>query len=304
MAEISYSQKNPDYPIVYAAFGAMHTRVELLAVGLSESVGRELMAEAEQEVKRLELLFNRFDSCSPLSVVNARAATESVEVDDELFMALELCEVFRRATGGYFDVTASDDVTAEVSARRGYALDGKGHRVRILREGARIDLGGFAKGYAAENVKRIFQRAGVEQAVINFGNSSITTLGHHPYGEWWPIGIEHREAKGAVAREVRLCDSAMSVSGRAADGEYHIIDPLTGGRAMGEELIVVEGRSALVAEVLSTALYAAPRNKRAAIMAQYEGYKASEIYSRRGGMAECRAIGRAEMERDEDRERK
>ena len=56
--------------------------------------------------------------------------------------------------------------------------------------------------------------------------------------------------------------------------------------------------------MLSTALYAAPRNKRAAIMAQYEGYKASEIFCRRGGMAECRAIGRAEMERDEDRERK
>lgn len=297
MAEITYSQKNPEYPIVYAAFGAMHTRVELLAVGLGEEQGRKLMAEAEQEVKRLERLFNRFDSRSPLAVVNIKAATESVEVDDELFMALELCEVFRRATGGYFDVMASDDVVVEDGARGGYALDGKGHKVRVLREGAKIDLGGFAKGYAAENVKRIFERAGVGQAVINFGNSSITTLGHHPYGEWWPIGIEHREAQGAVAREVRLCDSAMSVSGRAADGEYHIIDPLTGSHAMGEEMIVVEGRSALVAEVLSTALYAAPRNKRKAIMAQYEGYRASEIYCRRDGVAECRVIGEVEIER-------
>ena len=293
MAEISYSRKNPDYPIVYATFGAMHTRVELLAVGLDEEQGRGLMAEAEREIRRLERLFNRFDSRSPLAVVNMTAIGQSVKVDDELFMALELCEVFRRATAGYFDVTAADDgVDAVSDGSGGYALDGKEHSVRILREGARIDLGGFAKGYAAESVRRIFEQADVRQAVINFGNSSIVAMGHHPYGEWWPIGIEHRKVKSAVAREVKLKDGAMSVSGRAESGDYHIIDPMTGNRAVGEELIVVEGRSALVAEMLSTALYAAPRNRRAAIMAQYEGYVASEIYCRADGTTECREIGK------------
>lgn len=293
MAEISYSRKNPDYPIVYATFGAMHTRVELLAVGLGEEQGRGLMAEAEREVKRLERLFNRYDSRSPLAVVNATAIGQSVKVDDELFMALELCEVFRRATAGYFDVTAADDgVDAVSDGSGGYALDGKEHSVRILREGARIDLGGFAKGYAAESVRRIFEQADVRQAVINFGNSSIVAMGHHPYGEWWPIGIEHRKVKSALAREVKLKDGAMSVSGRAESGDYHIIDPMTGNRAVGEELIVVEGRSALVAEMLSTALYAAPRNRRASIMAQYEGYVASEIYCRADGTTECREVGK------------
>ena len=293
MAEISYSRKNPDYPIVYASFGAMHTRVELLAVGLDEEQGRGLMAEAEREVRRLERLFNRFDSRSPLAVVNMTAIGQSVKVEDELFMALELCEVFRRATAGYFDVTAADDGVEAVSdGSGGYALDGKEHSVRILREGARIDLGGFAKGYAAESVRRVFEQAEVRQAVINFGNSSIVAMGHHPYGEWWPIGVEHRKVRSMVAREVRLKDGAMSVSGRADSGEYHIIDPMTGNRAVGEELIVVEGRSALVAEMLSTALYAAPRNRRAAIMAQYEGYVASEIYCRADGTTECREIGK------------
>ena len=293
MAEISYSRKNPNYPIEYAMFGAMHTRVELLAVGLGEEKGRGLMAEAEQEVKRLERLFNRFDSRSPLAVVNMPAIGQSVKVEDELFMALELCEVFRRATAGYFDVTAADDgVETGCDGSGGYALDGKEHSVRILREGARIDLGGFAKGYAAESVRRIFEQADVRQAVINFGNSSIVAMGHHPYGEWWPIGIEHRKVKSAVAREVKLKDGAMSVSGRAESGDYHIIDPMTGNRAVGEELIVVEGRSALVAEMLSTALYAAPRNRRAAIMAQYEGYVASEIYCRADGSTESSDIGK------------
>jgi thiamine biosynthesis lipoprotein ApbE len=130
VAAISYSQKNPDYPVVYSSFGAMHTRVELLAVGLSEEQGRALMTKVEQEVKRLERLFNRHDSRSPLAVVNATAAGQSVKVEDELFMALELCEVFRRATGGYFDVTAVDEnAESRGENRGGYALDGKEHKV-------------------------------------------------------------------------------------------------------------------------------------------------------------------------------
>lgn len=285
--------------MVYASFMAMHTKMELLAVGVEEQAGRELIEEAEAEVRRLERLFNCHDSRSPLSAVNARAAQGDVKVEDELFMALELCEVFRRATYGYFDVTAANETEEVVAAghtQMGYALEAKRHSVRIVREGAKIDLGGFAKGYALESVKRLFQQADVAQGVINFGNSSIAALGHHPYGEWWPIGVEHRYVKSTVAKQVRLCDSAMSLSGRAASGEYHIVDPHTGTCVAAEELILVEGRSALVAEVLSTALYAAPKARRAEIMAQYEGYVASEIYCRRDGSTECRIVGESVKE--------
>ena len=55
-------------------------------------------------------------------------------------------------------------------------------------------------------------------------------------------------------------------------------------------MIVVEGRSALVAEVLSTALYAAPQSEREAIMQQFEGYRATEIICHKGGGVEKRII--------------
>jgi hypothetical protein len=60
----------------------------------------------------------------------------------------------------------------------------------------------------------------------------------------------------------------------------------------GEELILVEGRSALITEVLSTALYAAPKAQRSAIMSHYDGYTATEIYCREGGRVERREIGK------------
>ena len=82
----------------------------------------------------------------------------------------------------------------------------------------------------------------------------------------------------------------MSVSGRMPAGEYHIVDPHTGLKVAQDGMIVVEGRSALVAEVLSTALYAAPQSEREAIMQQFEGYRATEVVCHKGGGVEKRII--------------
>ena len=285
-AEFTYSRKNPECAVAYAQFGAMHTRMEIVLPRIEECEAQEIVRDVEQRVKALERLMNRFDERSPLAVVNALAASEAVVVDDELFMALELCEVFRRGTGGYFDVAASEQ------ARQGaaYLLDGKNHTIRLASADVRIDLGGFAKGFALEQVNRMLRERKVESAVVNFGNSSIVALGHHPFGEWWPIGVANRLRSGSMAEEFRLRDSALSVSGRAESGDYHIINPHTGLRVAGQELVAVEGRSPLVAEVLSTALYAAPHNRRAEIVAQYEGYRAMELYCHRDGTTEKRII--------------
>ena len=42
-------------------------------------------------------------------------------------------------------------------------------------------------------------------------------------------------------------------------------------------VIAVEGRSAFVCEIVSTALYAAPRGARQEIVAEFEGYSYTEI---------------------------
>ena len=264
----------------------MHTRMEIVLPQLEEQMAQSVVRDVEQRVSKLERLMNRFDNASPIAMVNAVAATQAVELDGELFMALELCEVFRRGTGGYFDVAAAEQPRSGAA----YLLDGKSHTIRLASADVKIDLGGFAKGFALEQVCRMLRESGVESGVVNFGNSSIAALGHHPYGEWWPIGVANRKCAGAVAGEFRLCDSALSVSGRAESGEYHILNPHTGLRVAGEELVAVEGRSALVAEVLSTALYAAPHNQRAEIMKQYEGYRATELYCRKDGTTERRLI--------------
>lgn len=300
MEEFRYSTKNALYPVAYALMRAMHTRLEMVLVGVAEALARELAEAVEADTARMERLFNRHAAGAGLNVVNMLGRAGDVAVDDELFMVLELCEAFRRGTEGYFDITACSERAADTAA--GYTLDAAAHTVRLHGAGTLLDLGGFAKGYALERLRQRVAEAGVQQAVLNFGDSSITAIGHHPYGEWWPIGVELDARRSAVAQEFRLRDSAMSVSGRGRGGEYHIFDPHSGERVVREETMVVEGRSALVCEVLSTALYAAPAARREGIMARYEGYTATALRCGATGGCEVLRIGRQPQRKDMDKE--
>ena len=284
MAEFRYSDKNPLHPISFFEFDAMHTHIEVLLTGLAHEQGQSLAQEVESRVKQMERRFNRFDQKSPLSVLNSRAVAESIEVDDELFMALELCEVFRVATRGYFSVSAGS------AAGVPYVLDGAKHSVRYADQDVQIDMGGFAKGFALDRVLKMLRESGATAGLLNFGNSSVAAIGHHPYGEWWSVGVENQARRGEMACEVHLCDSAMSLSGRTPSGEYHIVNPHTGVKVAQDEMILVEGRSPLVAEVLSTAIYAAPKSERGAIIKQFEGYSATEILCSKSGGVERRKI--------------
>lgn len=286
--EFRYSTKNAHYPVAYASMKAMHTRLEMVLVGVAEDAARVLCEAVEADAAEMERRFSRHGAAAALTVVNMRGGREEVGVDDELFMALELCEAFRRGTEGYFDITACSDGTG-AGARAGYTLDAAAHTVRLHGAGTLLDMGGFAKGYALERLRRRVADAGVTQAVLNFGDSSIAAIGHHPYGEWWPVGVEPSVRRSAVAHEFRLRDSALSVSGRGRGGEYHIFDPHSGERVAREETVVVEGRSALVCEVLSTALYAAPAARRKSIIGRYEGYAATVMRcGATGGCEVCR----------------
>lgn len=285
--EFEHSAKNPLHPVSYLKMRAMHSRLEIVWTGQQEISAQDLAQKIHELMLSMEREFNRFSEKSPLSVINLKASREEVCFGEDLFMALELCEAFRRGTRGYFDVATSTSCGRDMVS---YTLNPKSHSVRFNAPEVTLDLGGFAKGFALERLRTLFTEHGVERALMNFGSSSILALGSHPYGEWWAVGVDHTKQHGVVAHEVHLRDGAMSVSGRNYKGEYHIVNPHTGASVAGEDLILVKGRSALVCEVLSTALYAAPKSERGAILSQYEGYHAKQIACGECGSVEIHEI--------------
>ena len=71
----------------------------------------------------------------------------------------------------------------------------------------------------------------------------------------------------------------------ASHGRGHIIDPATGNTLEKEGLVAVTGPSAMVTEVLSTALWVAPADRRGDMLAAFDGYRACEVRCLTDGQA-------------------
>ena len=237
--EFIYSTRNPSVPTAYSRLDAMHTQCEILLPFLPEDEARALVDSVWKRVREADRRYNRFLSGSVLAEVNRKAAGEAVEVDEELFMILQLCETFRKATSGYFDVTAGSRV-----ADRNVVLDASAHTVRFSRPGMRLDLGGFAKGFVLEQaVRMVSERAG--SALLSFGGSSVAAVGKHPLGAPWPVAVAHSYYADRTAHTFQLEGEALSVSGKDPHGRGHIIDPATGNTLEKGGLVAVTGPSAM-----------------------------------------------------------
>ena len=104
--EFVYSAKNPDAPVAFASFGAMHSVFEIVVPGVSEQKARNVAGKAEAMVAAVEKKLNRHDPDSVFSKLDSSSGLATVEVDDEVFSILQFCEAFRKSTAGYFDIAA------------------------------------------------------------------------------------------------------------------------------------------------------------------------------------------------------
>ncbi|WP_206199413.1 FAD:protein FMN transferase [Parasulfuritortus cantonensis] len=122
-------------------------------------------------------------------------------------------------------------------------------RVASRNPAVRLDLGGYAKGYALERAAGILQAHGVRNALINIGGN-ILALGQHG-SRPWKVGIQHPRQSGAIATLELRDGEAIGTSGdyqryfEVAGKRYcHLIDPRTGWPATGAQAVTVLVRGA------------------------------------------------------------
>ena len=107
--------------------------------------------------------------------------------------------------------------------------------MRLENPGARIDLGGIAKGYIADRMTEVMEEAGVEHATVNLGGN-LVAIGEREEGRPWRIGIELPYSNGSeILGSVDLADKTLVTSGVyeryfEQDGTlyHHVLDPNTG----------------------------------------------------------------------------
>src|SRR5438552_1579153 len=209
---------------------AMACRFE---VTLSSDAARHVAAAraALDEADRVEAALTVFRDTSELMRVNRLAGSGPVAIDDRLFALLTMSQQLSYATGGAFDITSTPmsrcwgflrregrvPATADIDWARSAVganlveLDADAQTVRFAREGVELNLGSIGKGYALDRMAAILREAGMKDALVSAGGSSVLAVGGA--GGGWTIDIKSRQVRRDRLAGVRIRNAALATSG-------------------------------------------------------------------------------------------
>jgi thiamine biosynthesis lipoprotein len=204
-----------------------------------------------------------------------------VTVSRDLYGVLARSQQFARASAGAFDVTVGPvirlwrrarrmnelpDAAKLTAARRlvGYQmlhLNARTRAMRLDRPGMLLDLGGIAKGYAADAALAVLKAHGIRCALVAAGGDIVAGQAP-PAARGWTVAVHSLAAADEAAMiHLLLVNCAVSTSGDAEqfieiDGvRYsHIVDPRSGQALTGRRSATVVAPNGTMSDALATAV--------------------------------------------------
>lgn len=232
----------------------------------------------------IDSLFNVNIVDSDLSKINSAAGKDFVKVHDEVYFVLQTALDYAEKTDGLFDPTigplvklwgintdhekvpAADEIN-EILPLINYKkveTDDSQKKVFLKEKGMAIDLGGIAKGYAADEVVRILSEEKIRRAVVDLGGN-IFVWGKKPDGTDWKVGVKNPlDQDGTPALILSLTEKTTVVTSGVyernfiRDGRFyhHILNPKTGYPADYPYLSsTIISSSSMDADALSTTAF-------------------------------------------------
>lgn len=238
----------------------MGTRFDILFIHPDLDQLNELWLDITNELERLDKMLNRFDSESEVSQLNNSPLQSFLPISREMDNILRLCQHYYEKTFHLFDITLNDFSLVTLHNDR---------EVSFSTSGLTLDFGGFAKGYALKRIREILLQGDIQHAFVDFGNSSILGIGHHPYGDCWKVSFQNPYDQRTL-NEFNLKDTTLSTSGNTLQHTRHIINPLN--RTYNEErkASTILSSDPLDAEVLSTVWMIADEGQRERITENFK----------------------------------
>ena len=231
-------------------FDAMASNCEVRIAAASAAHAELLARAAIAEVARIETKYSRYSPDSTLSVINAAAGGDWVEVDAETDALLDYADTLYRSSEGRFDITSGvlrrawNFRAARVPSASELAplleligwdrVQRAPGRIRLPQAGMELDFGGFGKEYAADRAAAALAAQGVANGYVNLGGD-LHVIGPQPDDSPWRIAIQDPRDSQRLVASIPVSAGALATSGDyerffECDGRRycHILDPRTG----------------------------------------------------------------------------
>ncbi len=210
---------------------------------------------AFERVEQLDRAMSDYDPQSELMQLCRRPVGEPTRVSDDLFSVLQTAQKLSAQTDGAFDVTVGpmiqlwrtawktkvlpgENKIGEARKAVGWTklkLDSQNRTATLLAPNMKLDLGGIAKGFAADEAMRILKKHGINRAMV--AASGDIALGESPPRErGWKIGVAAMDSgTNQTSQVLFLRNCGVSTSGDAEQfveiggvRYSHIVNPKTG----------------------------------------------------------------------------
>lgn len=297
--------KNP--PLARFEFTQVHmgTEFKIVLYSTGAAPAEQASNEAFGRIAALDAIMSDYNPDSELMRLCRHAGGPPVRVSDDLFSVLSQAQELARRSNGAFDITVGPVVRLWREARRArhlpdpvylakalklvgfenLRLDAKDSTAQLLKAGIFLDLGGIAKGYAADQAIAVLKANGITSALV--GGAGDIAVGAPPPGrEGWVIEVEPLDPQDqSEERFFLLHDGAVSTSG---DSEQHldiggvrfshIVNPKTGMGLTGRSSVTIVAKNGITSDSLATAVSVLGPKQGLDLVNSYPGTGALFVY--------------------------
>ena len=260
----------------------MASPFHLVLYSTDEATARRASRAAFDRIEALNKVLSDYDPESELSRLSQSAGKGPVKVSADLFDVLERSKRMSERSDGAFDVTIAPVGRLWRRARRDrklpdprliaearklvgsdkMVLDPAARTVNLTVPGMKLDVGGIAKGYAAQAALDVLKSMGIRRALVG-GAGDIVVGDPPPDAEGWKVAIAPVDPVASYRPPTLLLkNAAVSTAGDAErfvviDGHRysHIVNPKTGMGHEDRAAVTVVAPDGGTADALETAAY-------------------------------------------------
>ena len=197
---------------------------------------RDLKAEIEAELRKVDAEFSMFNDTSTVSRLNRGEQVSRTPMFNEVW---QLAQDVHQETEGAFDITVAPLVNAWGFGFKHEQMPTPRQVDSLLKIRDQYDFSAIAKGYGSDVVARYLRSHDVKNFMVEIGGE-VTTRGVSPKRLPWRIGVtkptdDSLQVSNEYQTVLNVTDRSMATSGNYRNFYYkggrkyaHTIDPRTG----------------------------------------------------------------------------